>query len=75
MHIAAFKDEIKVHSLEFEFSEKFLGIYHDEKYKTEMFRDLEKLAIKIDHKESDVKENSCTENEHATHATTKGGNQ
>ncbi|MGD0643381.1 MAG: hypothetical protein ABSA75_00570 [Candidatus Bathyarchaeia archaeon] len=75
LHISGIKDEIKVHSMEFEFSEKFLGIYHDEKYKTEMFRDLEKLAIKIDHKESDVKENSCTENEHATHATTKGGNQ
>jgi hypothetical protein len=53
LHIAGFKDEIKVQSMEFEFSEKFLGIYPDEKYKTEMLSELEKQAMKIDHKEAD----------------------
>lgn len=72
LHIAGFKDEIKLCCLEFEFSEKFLGIYQDQKYKTEMLRGLEKIARKIDHKEADVKENSCTDDEHAA---TKGGMQ
>jgi hypothetical protein len=65
LHIAGFKDEIKVHYMEFEFSEKFLGIYPDEKYKIEMLRELEKLAGIIDNKGDSVENNSCVNDKHA----------
>lgn len=45
IHFAGILDEIKVHLLEFDFAEKFLGIYFTEQQKKDMIRDL-KARIK-----------------------------
>jgi len=43
LHISGIKDEAKVHILEFEISEKFLGIYHSEDFKNRKLREAKRI--------------------------------
>jgi len=43
LHISGIKDEAKVHMLEFEISEKFLGIYHSEDFKNRKLREAKRI--------------------------------